>query len=80
MKKIKETITALAGGDFPSGVRVSRTERKPMSDERLRLVLNRLTAIATILAVAILVVNVPPIKLVTLAGAMLLAMVLWCMR
>lgn len=50
MTKIKEVISAFTAGDFPGAVRINRKEHEPMSDERFRLILNRIVLVVAIIA------------------------------
>ncbi len=68
MNKIKESITALAAGDFSRAVHISRQEQRPMTDERFELVLKCVTRVSTITSVTVLVLNIETAKLVAVMG------------
>lgn len=68
MSKIKQTITALTSGDNPGGVRVSKEEKEPMSDERFRLVIQCVTRAAMAFCGVVLVINIDIWKLLALGG------------
>lgn len=69
MSKIKETITALTAGDLPGGVRINRKEQEPISDERFRLIVNRLALAVFAVAAAIFAINASPLKIGIVAFA-----------
>lgn len=50
MNKIKETITALTAGEFPSAVQIQRREDMPMTDWRFEMVLKCVVKISAIAA------------------------------
>lgn len=55
MNKIKETITALTTGEFPSAVQIQRQEDLPMTDWRFEIVLKCVVKISAMAAGAALV-------------------------
>lgn len=55
MNKIKETITALTAGEFPSAVQIQRQEDMPMTDWRFEMVLKCIVKISAIASGAALV-------------------------
>lgn len=66
MNKIKETITALTAGEFPSAVQIQRQEDLPMTDWRFEMVLKCIVKISAIAAGAALVLFAGLEKLVAI--------------
>lgn len=66
MNKISETITALATGEFPSAVRISRKEQLPISDQRFELAMKTVLRVSMIASGTALIINMSLPKLVAL--------------
>lgn len=66
MNKIKETITALTAGEFPSAVQIQRQEDLPMADWRFEMVLKCVVKISAMAAATALILFAGLSKLVTI--------------
>lgn len=81
MGKIKETITALTAGEFPSAVQMKRKESMSMTDWRFEMVLKCVSRVSAISAGAALVLFAETPKLIAaLVFLIFIAFVYFVMR
>lgn len=66
MMKLKETINAITGGNFPAAIRISRKEHTPIPINGIEPIIKRISHTAIAAFAAYVIVNIEMEKLLAL--------------